>query len=276
MGSLAIAATFVAVTFGCTTAGAKTLEEGTFVTVCKFSHASHNDPIVLPRKRGASHLHHFFGNQSTNARSTPRKLRRRPATTCTADDRSAYWFPAFSIREKVIEPTMLRAYYVSADKNPRTIQAPPKGLKVVAGNGSAVTPQPIPVTSWNCSNGPLGPLVYTTSPECAQHQKLVLAVHFPDCWNGRDLDSRDHQSHLAYSTPAQSLFGYATCPATHPVAIPALQARVLYPTHGARSGAELSSGGVYSGHADFMNGWPQAKLEALVDDCIRRAVDCAT
>ena len=30
----------------------------------------------------------------------------------------------------------------------------------------------------------------------------------------------------------------------------------------------LSSGGVYSGHADFINTWDQARLAGLVTDCL--------
>ena len=29
---------------------------------------------------------------------------------------------------------------------------------------------------------------------------LLLRVTFPDCWNGEDLDSEDHRSHMARST----------------------------------------------------------------------------
>jgi hypothetical protein len=248
---------------------------GTFVSVCEFSHESRNDPIALPRMHGKSHLHHFFGNRSTNARSTARKLRRRPATTCTAGDRSAYWVPALMIDEKVIQPRVMRAYYVSNEKDPRTIQAPPKGLKAIAGNGSALMPQSPRISAWTCSTGLPGPIFYTEYPFCQGGMYLILSVHFPDCWDGVNLDSPDHQSHLAYSTPGHFGLGYSTCPATHPVPIPSLQTRVLYPTSGARSGIELSSGGVNSGHADFINGWPQKALEDLVANCIRKAVDCA-
>jgi hypothetical protein len=259
----------------CPSAGAAIGEQGGFVSVCKFSHESRNDPIALPKMRGKSHLHQFFGNESTNARTTARKLRRRAATTCTADDRSAYWVPALSINGQVVEPSLMRAYYMSAGKNPGTIQAPPKGLKAIGGNASALTPQSPNVASWSCSTGYPGPLYYTPTPRCAQRMVLVYSVHFPDCWDGVHLNSPDHQSHLAYSTPAPNIFTWASCPASHPVPIPQLQVRVAYPTSGAETGVELSSGGMWSGHADFMNGWPQAKLEALVADCVRRGVDCA-
>jgi hypothetical protein len=273
-GTMGAALAAVAV-IACPAAGASTAENGAFVSECKFSHQSRNDPIALPRMRGMSHLHNFFGNSSTNARSTARKLRRNTDTTCKADDRSAYWVPALSINDQVVRPELMRAYYLSAEKNPRTIQAPPKGLKAIAGDGSSLTPQSPQLTNWSCSTGYAGPLWYTGYPNCPARMVLVYSVTFPDCWDGVHLDSPDHRSHLAYATPPNSLLGYATCPATHPVPIPSLVVRVLYPTRGATSGVELSSGGVNSGHADFINAWPQQKLEALVADGVRRAVVCA-
>lgn len=38
-----------------------------------------------------------------------------------------------------------------------------------------------------------------------------VAVFFPTCWDGKDLDSANHMSHAA--------FGYNGCPANHPVLI---------------------------------------------------------
>jgi hypothetical protein len=40
------------------------------------------------------------------------------------------------------------------------------------------------------------------------------------------------------------------------------------------SGVLLASGGVLSGHADFMNGWDQRRLETEVRSCLHRKVVC--
>ena len=44
------------------------------------------------------------------------------------------------------------------------------------------------------------------------------------------------------------------CPASHPVPVPALATKFSYPIRGG-NGLELASGGLYSGHADFINAW---------------------
>ena len=45
-----------------------------FLVECDYSHMAEDDPIVYPGAPGASHLHVFFGNTSTNANSTVKSL----------------------------------------------------------------------------------------------------------------------------------------------------------------------------------------------------------
>ena len=88
---------------------------------------------------------------------------------------------------------------------------------------------------------------------------LQLRVNFPDCWDGKHLDSPDHRSHVAYSR------NYV-CPASHPVKVPLIRLTVRYPITSGR-GVYLASGGQFSGHADFFNAWNEAFLTRLVDVC---------
>jgi hypothetical protein len=96
---------------------------------------------------------------------------------------------------------------------------------------------------------------------------LELHVNFPDCWDGRRFDSSDHQSHMAHST------NYV-CPRSHAVKVPLVRLNVQYPTTGGRD-VHLSSGGRFSGHADFFNAWDQAALTLLVNECFRDRCNAA-
>ena len=49
--------------------------EFNFVVTCTFSHRLADDPIVFPGQPGMSHLHDFFGANTTNAFSTYDSLR---------------------------------------------------------------------------------------------------------------------------------------------------------------------------------------------------------
>jgi Domain of unknown function (DUF1996) len=116
------------------------------------------------------------------------------------------------------------------------------------------------VTSWSCGGGERSSTVPTCFP--GRRSALRLQVNFPDCWDGRRLDSADHQSHMAYSSDGR-------CPAAHPVEVPSLTLLIQYGIAGG-AGVELSSGGQFSGHADFVNAWNQATLAALVDRYLNR------
>ena len=53
-------------------------------------------------------------------------------------------------------------------------------------------------------------------PTCPDTRGSFLRLHirFPECWDGRNIDSADHKSHMAYSRAG-------VCPSTHPISVPA-------------------------------------------------------
>ena len=230
---------------------------GYFAIACGFSHRNQDDPIVFPGLRGRSHDHTYFGNTSTNAFSTPASLRAAGTTSCRfRRDTAAYWAPTLFVQGRAVQPRGALVYYVR-----RTFEAVrpfPAGLKMIAGNAAARAAQDRGVTSWSCSRRST---LSSTIPTCAEGS-LRLQVNFPNCWDGSRLDSQDHKGHMAYSTDG-------VCPNTHPVEVPALTILIHYGISNV-TGAELSSGGQFSGHADFVNAWNQTRLSALVDRYLNR------
>jgi hypothetical protein len=237
---------------------------GKFVTKCTLSHERADDPIVKPNQPGASHLHDFFGNTTTNAATSLRSLNSGGTTCANPKDLSAYWVPALRVRGKPVRPMLATVYYLNAGKHPRTIKSIPPGLRVVAGDMMATAPQPQKVVNWDC--GFYGSPPRTTPPPC-HNGHLELNVNFPDCWNGRDLDSPDHKSHLAYHLQDRS------CPAAYPVPIPGVRVIVRYQTAGGPD-VTLASGPPFTAHADFFNAWVPAELNRLVKTCIQTARRC--
>jgi len=55
---------------------------------------------------------------------------------------------------------------------------------------------------------------------------IRVTTIFPSCWDGKNLDSPDHQSHVAYQS-GSALAG-DQCPATHPVRIPQVMYEIMY------------------------------------------------
>jgi hypothetical protein len=238
-----------------------------FVTRCLFSHEAMDDPIVYPGMPGMSHDHTFVGNVSTDAYSTVDSLR-AAATTChRLGDTAAYWMPTLFVGATPLMPNLTTIYY-----RRRTVEAVtsfPPGFKIIAGDGHATEAQPLLVTNWNC--GPKAKATIprsSTVPTCpnTRRKRLQLHVTFPDCWDGVNLDSVDHKSHMAYSSAG-------VCPDAYPVAMPQITMNFAYPTTGGPT-VTLASGGQLTAHADFFNAWDEDELQGLIDRCLNVPVMC--
>src|SRR5204863_7001666 len=121
-------------------------------------------PIVRPGIPGASHMHTFFGNTSTDAFSTLASLR-QAGTTCRAiGDTAAYWVPTLYLDGREIRPKKAQFYYVMRGYD--KMRAFPPGLRMIAGNAHAVSPQSPEVTYWACAASAVKVRVSSTAPRC--------------------------------------------------------------------------------------------------------------
>jgi hypothetical protein len=243
---------------------------GSFQVSCRSSHHNFDDPIVYPGKVGAAHHHEFFGNRTTNAHSTRKSLRGKATTCSRPGDTAAYWVPSLYNKGKRVKPDRLIAYYrTTRIKNVKTIQPFPAGLRMIAGDhmATAKNPQSTEFINWKCGDGLDG----TAKPPARCGGLLRLRIEFPNCWDGRNLDSADHKSHMRYSPS-----GGRGCPASHPVEVPSLHLNFKWKVKGSLSGVSLASGGVHSGHADFFNSWKQKAQRRLVRQCLRSSMVCAS
>jgi Domain of unknown function (DUF1996) len=236
-----------------------------FIENCRFSHQAPDDPIVFPAMPGASHQHTFVGNRTTNAFSSYGSLRSGGTTCMRRDDTAGYWVPALYKGTSPILPVGATIYYrrgTLAEVSPF-----PNNLRMIAGDAKAATPQSMRVTFWSCGVAS-GLDRSATVPTCPSTRGSFLRLHirFPECWDGRNLDSSDHKSHMAYATRAG-------CPSTHPVEVPQITQIYRYPSLGG-DGFSLASGGQYSAHADFVNAWKPNVLRKLVDGCLNELVHC--
>ncbi len=236
-----------------------------FISSCRFSHRAMDDPIVYPGQPGKSHDHSFVGNRSTSAFSTLDSLL-AAATTCQrVADTAAYWMPTLIVNGSAVAPQGATIYY--RRRTIDNVRPFPSGLKMIAGDSHATSAQSLAVTYWNCG-AETGIPPSSTVPTCpdARGSSLRLHVNFMDCWDGANLDSADHKSHMAYSMRGR-------CDAAHPVAVPRITLIYRYPVTGAGT-VELSSGGQFSAHADFFNAWQQGRLTGLVNSCLNALRHC--
>ena len=239
-----------------------------FLADCPFSHRLPDDPIVFPNLPGASHMHSFFGSRVTDAFTELADLQ-VGATNCNpSTDTSSYWVPTFYVDNVPVEPTIVTFYYLGEGvRNDivAQIQPLPLGLRVVAGNARATGPNES-IARWSClhHNEAGASKDFLT---CPAGSMIESYLDFPQCWNGRDLDSADHKSHMAYPVNA-------ACPSTHPVAVPKLRQVLRYPANGNPTRFRLASGAGYTMHGDFFNAWPEAEMLRRVQNCIRPVIKC--
>jgi hypothetical protein len=250
--------------------------QGQFLVQCREPvKSSADDPIVHPGHPGMSHLHEFYGNRAINPHSTYRTLIGQP-TGCEhthegdePGDTSAYWHPTLYVRGARVPATKSTFYYTNREvKAPGTMRPWPANLRVVAGDARAIRPQDTSVVYWGCGDGSSVSKVDHV-PQCRSGDSgLTFHVIFPDCWDGRNLDSADHKSHMAYSNDAR-------CPSSHPVSLPWLIMRIRWENFAPAPGdVTLSSGGAHTLHADFWNTWHQGRLEQLTLACINAGRKC--
>lgn len=243
-------------------------ERGSFSVPCAYSHSAGDDPIVHHDHGSISHRHDFFGATTTDSHSTSESLMAGDTTCRSVADKSAYWAPQLLDGGRPVEPFEVVAYYrVPVGMDAREVQPLPNGLEMIAGDAEATEPQDPAVSSWSC--GPAGPREPVPFRCPSRGAGLQLNLVFPACWDGVNLGSDDHRSHLAAVVRARGdADARASCPDHHPVALPEVTVEVRYPPLADTGALTLASGPVTGGHGDILVAWDQDHLAAEVATCL--------
>lgn len=275
---------------------------GAFRFICMPGQLKKDDPIVYPGQPGRSHLHQFFGNDTADAYSTYASLRAGGNSTCMSPvNRSAYWMPALlNGKGQVVRPDYVSIYYkrrpssdpVVSDPNHPQYQGKatslPNGLRFIFGRDMLnLADAPTGQLHFACD----GPVSFTpkdwknfeeAQAGCPVGNRIGVQMTAPDCWDGKNLDSSDHRSHVAYGSYGS--WGYLKCPVTHPYVIPAFTMGVWYTQAPGEIYAfvsdELDTSPAHKRgdtfHADFFMAWDPMVHDLWEKNCLDKMLNCSS
>ncbi|KAI0367419.1 WSC-domain-containing protein [Pilatotrama ljubarskyi] len=244
------------------------------------------DSIVNPNAVG-THVHAIVGASGFTNNYDPDELVKSNCTTIPVQpDKSNYWAPQMYHQDQQTGkltpmPTSFNIYYLvrNGPKNEK-VHAFPKGLKMVAGdtnrrtyNASSYADQAVSYVCLDYSGAHNNDPDWAERPNFFDHtcpDGMRAQVFFPSCWDGKNLDSPDHKSHMAY--PVQA-YNTGDCPDSHPVHLVSLFYEMFvsvdqFPYYGPGSWV-LANGDTtgYGHHGDFQNGWDIDLLQEAIDTC---------
>ena len=241
--------------------------------------------IVAPGKvNGAQHMHDYVGNIATDAFTEEEDLVDAD-TTCALGDASTYFWPALrditrvgddedfdgggldGNEGQILRPAQVVLQFRGNPTGP--VEAMPPLLRAITGDAKAATNGGENARAqWTCRG--FEDRFTDRYPLCPDGSRLLRVLDFPSCWDGRDVDSADHRSHIGF--PESD----GECPGDT-VAVPALRMVLAYNVPPGRrfalDGFPDQRHDPRTDHADFTNVMPPELMDAVVE-CINSGRRC--
>jgi hypothetical protein len=262
---------------------------GSFSVDCGTNQNNHHNSdnfIVTPGvDHGAAHVHDYVGNRTTTARSTDRSLA-AGGTTCANNDKSTYFWPVIRVKQeangkndnqpgpdagnigRLVEPSSVTIKFTSGGAN--KVTALPQFLRSIMGDAKEVTNGPTNAkATWTCTG--FENRITNKYPVCPQGSSVERIMNFPSCWDGKNLDSANHRTHIVFPK------GNGQCP-KGTKAVPALQYDLVYNTvpNGSVFAVDGFDGQLHNpatDHADWENVMTAQQMNGVVS-CINNGQQC--
>ncbi|MEU8034586.1 DUF1996 domain-containing protein [Streptomyces sp. NPDC049099] len=253
--------------------------------------------IVAPGvSNGAHHFHDYVGNQGNNAFAGDDDLAKADTSCADQGDRSTYYWPVLRLQNgtqerdagspgggtegnagRIVTPKQVTLTFVG---NPHAkVTAMPRFLRIITGDAKAFVNGPGNANaSWSCT-GYEDRQLKDKYPLCPPGSDVVRTFRFQSCWDGRNIDSANHRTHVAFTATDGS------CPAGFRP-IPQLVQRIVYDV----KAPSLQDGGrtvplfavdsfpeqlhkPVTDHGDFINVFDEDLMRDMVD-CINSGRTC--
>ncbi|MFD8147173.1 DUF1996 domain-containing protein [Streptomyces sp. NPDC059708] len=266
-----------------TPANSAAASKGSFTSECGRNENGHFNPdnvIVAPGvSNGAHHMHDYVGNRTTSAFSTNDSLA-ASGTTCANGDQSTYYWPVLRLRDgkaerdakapgggqdanvgTILRPKVASISFKGSPAGP--VKAMPRFLRIITGDAKAFSNGTANANaSWSCT-GFEDRQLKDKYPVCPKGSDVVRTFTFQSCWDGRNTDSANHRTHVAFpDASGRCKKGFT--------AIPQLVERITYGVApGARFAVDSFPEQLHkpvTDHGDFIN--------VMSDALMARAVGC--
>ncbi|WP_221350983.1 DUF1996 domain-containing protein [Streptomyces beigongshangae] len=274
--------------------------KGSFTTSCGVNANglfNSDNVIVAPGvTNGAHHFHDYVGNQSNDAFASDEDLANAETTCENKGDKSSYFWPVVRLQNgteekdaaspgggiegnagEIVTPKQVT---MSFEGSPRgEVTAMPKLLRIITGDAKAFVNGPANANaSWSCT-GFEDRQLKDKYPLCPQGSDVVRTFKFQSCWDGRNIDSANHRTHVAFA-------GADGACANDFKAIPQLVQRIVYDI----DAPSVADGGrtkplfavdsfpeqlhkPVTDHGDFINVFDEALMAEMVE-CINEGREC--
>ncbi|MCX4574571.1 DUF1996 domain-containing protein [Streptomyces sp. NBC_01571] len=273
---------------------------GTFTTVCgvnankKFNT---DNVIVAPGvTNGAHHLHDYVGNQSNDAFATNDTFAAAQTSCQNQGDKSSYYWPVVRIQNgtqdfdqnndgggkegnvgQILQAKQAQIKFVGNAKS--KVVAMPQFLRIITGDAKTTTNGLANANAhWSCTGFENKVQLTQQYPICPRGSQVVRTFAFQSCWDGVNIDSANHRTHVAFAD------AQGNC-ANGFKAIPQLTMRLVYsiPAPTLRNGQIKNAYAVdgfpeqlhkpATDHDDFINVFSTDAMNKMVN-CINTGKSC--
>jgi hypothetical protein len=245
---------------------------------------------------GAHHFHDYVGNQSNNAFASDDDLANADTSCENKGDRSTYYWPVLRLQNgtqeqdankpgggvegnvgEIVTPKQVTLTFIGNQRSKVTEM--PRLLRIITGDAKAfVNGTANANASWSCT-GFEDRQLKDKYPLCPQGSDVVRTFRFQSCWDGRNIDSANHRTHVAFADAS------GNCPNGFE-AIPQLVQRIVYDV----DAPSLQDGGrttplfavdsfpeqvhkPVTDHGDFINVFDENLMKEVVS-CINGGRNC--